>query len=104
MSEPAKEETHAHSCRACSSQLVQPLEWMRTDDEHWVVEVRCPECGTSYELNLDQEQINDFSYSLECAFQCLLDAIEEIDREVFATECEQFIAAMWSDNVQPMDF
>ena len=63
-----------------------------------------PSAAACYELTLDQEQINDFSYSLECAFQSLLDAIEEIDREVFAAECEQFIAAVWSDNVQPMDF
>ena len=69
-----------------------------------MVEVRCPECDSHYELTLDQEQINDFSYSLECAFQSLLDTIGEIDREVFAAECEQFIAALWSENVQPMDF
>jgi hypothetical protein len=104
VSEPAKKEIQVHQCRACSSQLVQPVEWTRVDEQQWVVEVRCPECDTNYELALDQEQINDFSYSLECAFQSLLDAIEEIDREVFVTECEQFIAALWSDNVQPMDF
>jgi hypothetical protein len=104
MSDPVKKQTQACRCRACSSQLVQPLEWTRLNEQHWVVEIRCPECGTCYELTLDQEQINDFSYSLECAFQSLLDAIEEIDREVFVTECEQFIAALWSENIQPMDF
>jgi len=84
--------------------LVQPLEWVRQDEEHWKVHVRCPECHTRYEMVLDQDQINDFSYSLESAFQCLLEAIEELDREVFQSECEQFIAALKSDHVMPMDF
>ena len=104
MGEPARSRPRRADCRACSSQLVQPLEWARIDEQHWIVEVRCPECGSHYELTLDQEQINDFSYALECAFQSMLDAIEEIDHEVFVTECEQFIAALWSENVQPMDF
>ena len=101
--EPQKQ-ANVHTCRFCSSQLVQPTEWSRLEERCWEVALRCPECWESYAVILDQEDVNDFSYYLECAFKALLDSIEELDREAFEAECDRFIAAVWANNVMPMDF
>jgi hypothetical protein len=80
------------------------MEWSRLADQCWEVVVRCPECWETYSFILDQEDVNDFSYFLEVAFTSLLDTIEELDREAFEADCETFIAAMWQNNILPMDF
>lgn len=101
--EPVRKATQAHECRSCSSPLIQPLEWLRMDDQ-WQVLVHCPECENVYELSLDQEAVNHFSYELEAGFQSLLEAIEELDRDLFRVECETFIAAVRAGQIYPMDF
>lgn len=66
--------------------------------------MRCPECYVVYDLALEQEDVNEFSYQIEHGFQCLLEAIDHLDQESFEGECEIFIAAVWADAVFPMDF
>ena len=94
----------AYLCQTCASSLVQPLEWERQHDDLWSVEMRCPECHSHWEALLDQEEVNQYSYHMEHGFQCLLESLEQMDHEAFRGECESFIAAVWSDNVYPMDF
>jgi hypothetical protein len=66
--------------------------------------MRCPECHTRWEALLDQDEVNQFSYHMEHGFQCLLESLQQMDKEVFRGECESFIEAVWADDVYPMDF
>ncbi|MCZ7663999.1 MAG: hypothetical protein M5U22_14210 [Thermoleophilia bacterium] len=104
MAEPVDKRAQVHICSACASPLVQPQDWTHVDDEHWEVTLRCPECFESYAMVLTQEDVNALSYSLEEGFQSLLDAVDQLDREAFEAECQQFIEAVWSNNIYPMDF
>ena len=104
MAEPVDNRARVDLCARCASPLVQPLDWTRLDDEHWQVTIRCPECFDTYDVVLSQEEVNALSYKLEEGFQCLLDAVDELDRETFEAECLVFIEAVWSDNIYPMDF
>ncbi len=101
--EPQKK-TAVHTCRRCSSSLVQPIEWNRLDERSWEVVVRCPECWESYPVVLDQDDVNEFSYFLESAFKTMLDAIKELDHEAFEADCERFATALWANHVLPEDF
>jgi hypothetical protein len=102
--EPINEQQAAHICRTCGSSLVQPIDWVHVKAQRWQVSMRCPECSAAYDLALEQEDVNEFSYQLEHGFQCLLEAIEHLDHQAFADECQTFIAAVWADAVLPMDF
>ena len=105
LQEPAnKQQAPAYLCRTCSSPLVQPTEWVHLDEQRWEVSMRCPECQALYDAVLEQEEVNEFSYHLEHGFQCLLEAVDQLDQEAFEAECETFIVAVWADGVYPMDF
>lgn len=104
MQEPINKQQAAHICRTCGSSLVQPTEWVHVDEHRWKVSMRCPECYAVYDLALEPEHVNEFSYQLEHGFQCLLEAIDQLDQQAFASECETFIAAVRADAVFPMDF
>lgn len=104
MQEPINKQKAAHICRTCGSSLVQPIDWVHVEEHRWRVSMRCPECCSLYDLALEQEDVNEFSYQLEHGFQCLLEAIDYLDQQAFECECETFIAAVWADAVFPMDF
>ena len=105
LQEPAKkQQAPAYHCRSCASLLLQPTEWVHVDEQRWQVSMRCPECYEAYDVVLEQDEVNEFSYHLEHGFQCLLEAVDQLDQEAFETECETFIAAVRADGVYPMDF
>jgi hypothetical protein len=102
--EPINKQQAAHICKTCGSSLVQPVDWVHVEAHRWQVSMRCPECYAVYDLALEQDDVNEFSYQLEHGFQCLLEAIEQLDHQAFECACETFISAMWADAVLPMDF
>lgn len=104
MPEPINKQQAAHICRTCGSSLVQPTDWVHVEGHRWRVSMRCPECSAVYDLALEQHDIHELSYELEHGFQCLLEAIDQLDQQAFASECETFIAAVWAGALFPMDF
>lgn len=104
MPEPVNKQQTIHICRTCGSPLVQPTDWTHVEEQRWGVSLRCPECFALYDVTLEQEDVNQFSYQLEQDFQSLLDAIDTLDHEDFESRCTAFIAALWSDGIYPMDF
>lgn len=104
MPEPINKQQAAHVCHTCGSSLVQPTEWIHVDEQRWEVSLRCPECFALYDVTLEQDDVNQFSYQLEQGFQSLLDGIDKLDHESFQSRCETFIAALWAGGIYPMDF
>lgn len=92
------------TCVHCASPLVQPTDWARVDDREWEVRIRCPECYKDYAVSLSHDQVSDLSYAVEDGFRCLLDALDELDHEIFEKECEAIINALRTNNLYPMDF
>lgn len=92
------------ACAACSSPLVQPLEWDQTDRGQWLVLVRCPECFQWGCLTLTAEQAQLFRTSLDAAAYSLEATADMLDLQVFRETCAGFARALRAGLVWPMDF
>lgn len=52
----ARRSRSPHICVSCVSTLVQPVEWAQAGASHWMILLRCPECGwTATEIFRDDE-------------------------------------------------
>ena len=92
------------ACGACSSPLVQPLEWDRAEGGEWLVLVRCPECFRLGRLRLTAEQAQVFRTTLDDAAYGLEAAADMLDLQVFRETCAGFARALRAGLVWPMDF
>lgn len=92
------------NCKACNSNLVQPLERYPTSDGHWTALLRCPDCEqTSLGLYSNQE-IDKYVDSL---FEGIveLDLIADLtERGNFREEGNKFIYALRAGHILPEDF
>src|SRR5680860_1198370 len=104
MTRPLKQHALSNRCESCSSQLLQVTDWIRLDDEHWQICMRCPECLHIEQLILDDVEVSRLSYHVEDCFQQLLDALEELEQEDFELTCHLFIQAIQANGIYPMDF
>src|SRR5680860_1654677 len=78
MTRPRKQHALSNRCESCSSQLLQVTDWIRLDDGHWQICMRCPECLHIEQLILDDVEVSRLSYHVEDCFQQLLDALEAV--------------------------
>lgn len=104
MAESQYKSRSVQRCRTCASELVQAQDWIRVDDDSWHVILRCPECFSTDQVDLDQEGVNELSYTLESGFRVLLDLLEQLDQEAFEQDCEIIMRALQADCIYPMDF
>ncbi len=92
------------TCGACSSPLIQPLEWDSACGHEWSVLVRCPECFQLGSLDLTQEQAQQFHNMLDQATHDLEETADMLDLQVFKETSADFARMLREGHVRPMDF
>jgi hypothetical protein len=93
-----------HICPDCDSPLVQPLAWSETDDEHWELELSCPNCEWRDEAVYAQGEVEDLEDRLEDGLADLLDDLHRLAQANMADEIERFVRALADDLILPEDF
>ena len=51
-------------CPVCGSRLVYPVDWERSGDAAWTLQLRCPECETRREVTLGRASVEHFNREL----------------------------------------
>jgi hypothetical protein len=101
---PVDPEYNPHICGACSSELVQPVEWEPAGSSHWQIQLRCPECEWAGTGVFDNETVARFDEELEEGSEQLLDDLRTLSRTNLEDEVERFSAALHADLILPEDF
>ena len=91
-------------CIFCKSPFAQPIRWEVLCGEYYKITFRCPECDSGFRRLLDERDVDELGNNFGDAYLAIERRIEEINYDVFAGECEVFIATIWSGNVLPEDF
>ena len=93
-----------HACPNCDSLLVQPVNWCEQGDDHWHVELRCPECEWWGRGSYPQFEVDRFDQELDRGGQELLEDLRALTRSNMEDEAERFAVALATDSVLPEDF
>ena len=101
---PPQEDTDAHHCPVCRSELVYPLDWDRSGPASWTMILRCPECETRREVTLGRASVEELNRELYQGAQAIAREADRLTRRNFEDEVERMVAALECDLILPMDF
>ena len=93
-----------HCCPNCDSILVQPANWHEQGDDHWHVELRCPECNWRCWDDYSRGEIDGYEDELDRGEQELIEDLRALIRANMKEEADRFAAALASDVILPDDF
>lgn len=93
-----------HLCPECGSGLVQPFDWMQTDESHWRVSLRCPECEWRSVGLFEQAVLDRFDQVLDAGTDALHADLRELERVNMEAELQRFHSALGEDLILPEDF
>jgi hypothetical protein len=93
-----------HVCPKCSSEFVQPTDWLERGSDSWAVELRCPECEWLGGGVFSQAQIDRYDEKLDDGCRSLSGDLQQLVRENMQVEIDAFTEALWSDRILPEDF
>lgn len=99
--EPARK---LHLCPQCGSDLVQPVSWSETSEEHWELTLECPNCWWSTHGVFDSEQIHELEERLDGGLADMLQDLQRLAQANMTDQMERFIAALQADLILPEDF
>lgn len=101
---PARREGALHVCPCCDSELVFPTDWAPADSGNWAVELRCPDCEWLGGGVFAQLVVDRFDEALDEGTQQLLTDLQLLSRANMEEQVENFVAALWAGDIQPVDF
>jgi hypothetical protein len=93
-----------HVCQDCESELVQPLEWRATTDDHWELTLYCPNCDWNCRGIYSHEQIEALEEQLDVGVEAIVRDLQRLTSANMADEIERFAAALEADLILPEDF
>jgi hypothetical protein len=91
-------------CPACSSELVQPVQWEANDRGSWRLTLECPNCRWTTEGVFDADQMEAFEDRLEDGVAVLLSDLRQLTQANMTEEIERFVTALEADWILPEDF
>ena len=94
----------SHYCRDCWRSMVCPIAWETDGEEHWLMELRCGECGAWREVRVTNAEAKEFDYTLGRHTTQIRRALARIDRERMEAELEVLVGALEHDLIDPADF
>jgi hypothetical protein len=101
-SEPAVEDLHI--CPDCTAGLVYPVQWEESDETHWEVDLRCPNCEWSTTGVYPQHLLDRFDEELDRGTEALVRDLKRLTRANMEDEIERFSRALHADAILPEDF
>jgi hypothetical protein len=84
--------------------MMCPMAWETDGDDHWLIELRCGECGAWREVRVTNEQARDFDLTLDRQTAQIRRELERIDRERMMAEVDVLVGALEHDLIDPADF
>ena len=91
-------------CEACTSGLVEPVEWAAAGPDRWRVGLRCPNCEYWTEGVFSQECVDRFDERLDDGTAVLLEDLKRLQHANMAEDVHRFIGALRADAILPDDF
>jgi hypothetical protein len=93
-----------HVCPECHAPFVSPLTWSELGDTHWLMALRCGECGHERGVVVGDDVARRYDQDLGRATQIIARALAREDRERLAREADVFAAALRRDLIDAADF
>lgn len=93
-----------HICGSCEAPLVQPLSWSETDNEHWELELICPNCEWTTSGIYSQVEVEELEDRLEEGLSEMLADLQRLAQANMSDEIDRFVAALGADMILPEDF
>jgi hypothetical protein len=84
--------------------MVCPMEWETDGDDHWLIQLRCGECGAWREVRVTNEEAKEFDLTLDWQTSQIRRELERIDRERMEAEVDALVGALEHDLIDPADF
>jgi hypothetical protein len=81
-----------------------PIEWEPLGDAHWLMAMRCGQCGTWLEMIVPNDVAAAMDVELDRQQTAIAAAADALERERMAAEAEAFIAALERDLIDADDF
>jgi hypothetical protein len=93
-----------HVCGSCHAPLVQPVAWSETDDEHWELELLCPNCEWTTTGIYTQTEVEELEDRLEEGLSEMLADLQRLAQANMSEEIDRFVTALSVDMILPEDF
>lgn len=91
-------------CPECWRPMVCPIDWETDGEQHWLMHLRCGECGAWREVRVTNEEAKEFDLALDRHVDQIRRALERIDRERMAAELDTLVVALEKDLIDAADF
>jgi hypothetical protein len=93
-----------HICGNCHAPLVQPLSWSEIGDEHWELELLCPNCEWTRTGIYSQAEVEELEDRLEEGLSEMLADLQRLAQANMSEEIDRFVMALSGDMILPEDF
>ena len=93
-----------HVCLECASTLVYPTDWQEAGPEHWVVDLRCPNCEWRGTGTFHQDVVESFDDELDRGIDVLLSDYRALVSSNMEDEIDRFAKALDVGAILPADF
>jgi hypothetical protein len=93
-----------HCCPDCRRPFMCPIEWDTVDEERWLIQSRCGECGTWRSDIVTNEEAKDYDVTLARQSAEIERRLARIDRERMEVELDMLVAALDRDLIDAADF
>lgn len=93
-----------HICDDCQAPLVQPVSWSEIGDEHWELELLCPNCEWTSTGIYSQGEVEELEDRLEEGLTEMLADLQRLAQANMSEEIDRFVTALSADLILPEDF
>ena len=93
-----------HVCPACACDLVQPISWSEASEEHWELELSCPNCDWTTEGIYEQAAVEELEERLDEGLAAMLGDLQRLTQANMVEEVDRFVCALHADQILPEDF
>jgi hypothetical protein len=93
-----------HHCPRCRTSFMCPIEWETDGDEHWLMRLRCGECGIWRRARATNAEAKELDLVLNAQEGQIRRALARIDREQMEAELDVFVGALQRDLIDAGDF
>lgn len=80
------------------------MAWEPEGDAHWSIDMRCGDCGHSWNRVIHNSRAARFDVELDGDQRVLQRLLQRLDLERMAAEVDAFAAALTQDLIEPADF
>jgi hypothetical protein len=91
-------------CVDCRADMVSPIDWRPLDDERWLMELRCGQCGHVREAVATDAEAEEYNAALDRHQAEIERALADTDMLRMADEVDRFAEALRRDLIDVGDF